>query len=165
MRKWVLSVCCCSQEQQRHQDMVESSGVPTEIADDCVLVFHNNKNIVDMWLRRIGSQPALQRSMLQDDEVLILVRMMVWYALLMIGFCRSEDARRGTMLRTFCLNVVLSGLATLVVVERPSTCQDSHLTGKPGASQESPLRVAPGGPQLCRLPRREAHGRDRCESV
>ena len=31
---------------------------------------------------------------------------------------------------------VLSGvLATLVVVEGPSTCQDSHLTGKRGASQ------------------------------
>ena len=40
----------------------------------------------------------------------------------------------------------LRGLATLVVVERPSTRQDSHLTGKPGASQGSPLRVAPGVP-------------------
>ena len=37
--------------------------------------------------------------------------------------------------------------ATLVVAERPSTCQDSHLTGKPGASQGSPLRVAPVVPQ------------------
>ena len=36
------------------------------------------------------------------------------------------------------------GLATLVVVEVPSTCQDSHLVGKRGASQGSPLRVAPG---------------------
>ena len=40
----------------------------------------------------------------------------------------------------------LRGLATLVVVERPSTCQDSHLTGKPGASQGSLLRVAQGVP-------------------
>ena len=38
------------------------------------------------------------------------------------------------------------GLATLVVVRGPSTCQDSHLTGKRGASQGSPLRVAPGVP-------------------
>ena len=29
---------------------------------------------------------------------------------------------------------------------RPSTCQDSHLAGKRGASQGSPLRVAPGAP-------------------
>ena len=28
----------------------------------------------------------------------------------------------------------------------PSTCQDSHLAGKRGASQGSPLRVAPGVP-------------------
>ena len=35
-------------------------------------------------------------------------------------------------------------LATLVVVEGPSTCQDSHLAGKRGASQLSPLRVASG---------------------
>ena len=39
-----------------------------------------------------------------------------------------------------------AGLATLVVVERPSTCQDSHLTGKPGASQGSLLRLAQGVP-------------------
>ena len=32
------------------------------------------------------------------------------------------------------------------MVERPSACQDSHLTGKPGASQGSPLRVDPRGP-------------------
>ena len=41
---------------------------------------------------------------------------------------------------------VLRGLATLVVVERPGNRQDSHLMGKPGASQGSPLRVAPGVP-------------------
>ena len=34
-------------------------------------------------------------------------------------------------------------LATLVVVEGPSTCQDSHLAGK-RACQGSPLRVLPG---------------------
>ena len=34
------------------------------------------------------------------------------------------------------------GLATLVVVARPRTCQDSHLAGKRGASQGSPLLVA-----------------------
>ena len=38
------------------------------------------------------------------------------------------------------------GLATLVVVGGPSTRQDSHLTGKRGASQGSPLRVAPRVP-------------------
>ena len=35
---------------------------------------------------------------------------------------------------------------SLVVVEVPSTCQDSNLAGKRGASQGSPLRVAPGVP-------------------
>ena len=44
------------------------------------------------------------------------------------------------------MHLHLRGLATLVVVERPKTCQDSHLTGKPGASQGSPLRVAQGVP-------------------
>ena len=39
------------------------------------------------------------------------------------------------------------GTGHRVVVEGLSTCQDSHLTGKPGASQGSPLRVAPGGPK------------------
>ena len=38
------------------------------------------------------------------------------------------------------------GLATLVVVVWPSICQGSHLTGKRGASQGSPLREAPGVP-------------------
>ena len=35
------------------------------------------------------------------------------------------------------------GAGHRVVVEGLSTCQDSHLTGKPGAGQGSPLRVAP----------------------
>ena len=34
----------------------------------------------------------------------------------------------------------------MVVVGVPSTCQDSHLAGKRGASPGSPLRVAPGVP-------------------
>ena len=38
---------------------------------------------------------------------------------------------------------------TLFVVEGPGTCQDSHLTGKPGAGQGSPLRVAQGVPLGC----------------
>ena len=46
-------------QQQHHQDMVEPRRVPTEIGDDCVLLFHNN-NIVDMWLSRIESQPRAQ---------------------------------------------------------------------------------------------------------
>ena len=38
------------------------------------------------------------------------------------------------------------GLATMVVVEVPSTYQDSHLAGKRRASQGSPLRVTQGVP-------------------
>ena len=38
------------------------------------------------------------------------------------------------------------GAGHLVVVEGLRTCQHSHLTGKPGAVQGSPLRVAQGGP-------------------
>ena len=48
-------------------------------------------------------------------------------------------------------------LATLVVVGEPSTCQDSHLTGKRGASQESPLRVAPRVPSGSRWGPRVLH--------
>ena len=40
-----------------------------------------------------------------------------------------------------------SGAGHLVVVEGLSTCQDSHLTGKPRAGQGSLLRVAQGVPQ------------------
>ena len=39
------------------------------------------------------------------------------------------------------------GASHRVVVEGLSTCQDSHLTGKPRAGQGSPLRVTPG---VCR---------------
>ena len=57
-----------------------------------------------------------------------------------------------------------------VVVEVLSTCQDSHLTGKPGAGQGSPLRVAPCPAQsdtgqnyyvvwgTCQTPRLPCHG-------
>ena len=43
---------------------------------------------------------------------------------------------------------------SMVVVEGPSTCQDSHLTGKTRASQGSPLRVAQGSHQRSGQPRK-----------
>ena len=58
------------------------------------------------------------------------------------GVAASGDIRLSVFGRETRLSVPLRGLATLVVVERPSTCQDSHLTWKPGASQGSLLRVA-----------------------
>ena len=66
------------------------------------------------------------------------------------------------------LNIhLLQGPATLfVVVEGLSTCQDSHLMGKPRAGQGSPLRVAQGGPfgYGREAPPNRAHGRRIIES-
>ena len=53
----------------------------------------------------------------------------------------------------------LQGPATLLVVEGLGTCQDSHLTGKAGAGQGSPLRVAQGPIGYGRGPPTRAHER------
>ena len=45
---------------------------------------------------------------------------------------------------TMCALISSPGAGHLVVVEGLSTCQDSHLTGKPRAGQGSPLRVVQG---------------------
>ena len=111
--------------------------------------------------------PSGDRSMGSElpDAVHVCFARRLLFASLRARSCVVRRRASSPAHRYFCitaslmLSVLSGGLATLVVVERPSTCQDSHLTGKPGASHGSLLRVAQWVPLGMGGTPNRAHGR------